>query len=326
MGVDLSKIVIKHEVNINELSNKVIVIDAYNWLYQFLSVIRQPDGTPLMDSKGRITSHLSGLFYRTAKLLEAGIKPCYVFDGKPSPLKIVIKDRLKRKEKAMKEYKEALEKGDYARALSKASQTSHLTIEMVNEAKDLLKAMGVPFVDAPQEGEAQASHMVIKGDAYAVATQDYDALLFGAPLIIRNLSITGKRRFNGFYKIIKPELIKLSEVLEQNKLTREELILLGILLGTDYNPGGVKGIGIVKGLKLIREWGINAAKKINYEHVNELMNLFTNPSVSDDYTLEWSNPDKNKIRELLLKYDFSEDRISNTIKKITKQRGLNAFF
>ena len=170
MGVDISDIIEAKEIEMEDIKNKSIAIDGYNTLYQFLSIIRQPDGTPLMDEKGRITSHLSGLFYRTVNIMEAGIKPVYVFDGKPPELKQkTLEERNERRKISEEEWKKALEEGDVEKARLYAQASSRLTKEMVEDSKKLLDLMGVPWVQAPSEGEAQAAYMAIKGDVYAAA-------------------------------------------------------------------------------------------------------------------------------------------------------------
>ena len=190
MGVNLSPIVEAREIELEELRGKTIAIDAYNTIFQFLSIIRQPDGKPLMDSEGRVTSHLSGILYRTANLIEAGIEPSFVFDGKPNELKAgTIEERIARREKAKLEYEEALAEGDMKKAFSKAQQTARMTPEILETSKQLIKLMGLPVVQAPSDGEAQAAYMCGKGDVYAAASQDFDSILFGAPLLVRNLSI-----------------------------------------------------------------------------------------------------------------------------------------
>jgi flap endonuclease-1 len=195
MGVDIGELFKKEKITFNDLRDRIIAIDAYNVLHQFLSIIRQRDGTPLKDSKGRITSHLSGLFYRTANMVEARIRPVYVFDGEPHLLKAkTIQQRKERKEQAEKEWKEAIEKGDLKTARIKAQQTSRVTDEIIEQSEALLTALGIPYIHAPSEGEAQASYMVKKGDAYAVGSQDFDCLLFNAPVLVRNLTSSGKRK------------------------------------------------------------------------------------------------------------------------------------
>src|SRR5439155_4491383 len=225
VGVDLSDVVPKQGRKLADLQGKVIAIDAHNALYQFLSSIRQPDGTPLKDKRGRITSHLSGLLYRSANLAESGIRPVYVFDGKPPELKrATIEERKERKVKAEAEYKEAVADGDEAKMLTKAQQTSYLSPEMVADSKRLLDALGLPWVQAPSEGEAQAAFMAQKGDVWAASSQDFDALLFGAPRLVRNLAVTGKRKLPGksVWVDVEPELIELDAALQEPDITREQ--------------------------------------------------------------------------------------------------------
>jgi len=305
-----------------------VAIDAYNALYQFLAAIRQPDGTPLMDSKGRVTSHLSGLFYRTINFLEAGIKPVYVFDGKPPELKSrEISERMSAREEAKRKYEEAVAVGDIEAARMYAQMSAHLTSEMVEVSKRLLTSMGIPWVQAPSEGEAQAAYMVIRGDAWATATQDYDSLLFGSPRLIRNLAITGRRKLpkKEAYIEIKPELIELDSLLNGLKVTREQLIDIAILIGTDYNPDGVRGVGPKTAYQLIKTYGSleKAIKTLPGAKFpvppEEIRRLFLNPPVTSSYALEWSDPNPDKIVELLVKeFEFSEERVRSAIERLLK--------
>lgn len=305
-----------------------MAIDAYNALYQFLAAIRQPDGTPLMDSKGRVTSHLSGLFYRTINFLEAGIKPVYVFDGKPPELKSrEISERMSAREEAKRKYEEAVAVGDIEAARMYAQMSAHLTSEMVEVSKRLLTSMGIPWVQAPSEGEAQAAYMVIRGDAWATASQDYDSLLFGSPRLIRNLAITGRRKLpkKEAYIEIKPELIELDSLLNGLKVTREQLIDIAILIGTDYNPDGVRGVGPKTAYQLIKTYGSleKAIKTLPGAKFpvppEEIRRLFLNPPVTSSYALEWSDPNPDKIVELLVKeFEFSEERVRSAIERLLK--------
>jgi len=305
-----------------------VAIDAYNALYQFLAAIRQPDGTPLMDSKGRVTSHLSGLFYRTINFLEAGIKPVYVFDGKPPELKSrEISERMSAREEAKRKYEEAVAVGDIEAARMYAQMSAHLTSEMVEVSKRLLTSMGIPWVQAPSEGEAQAAYMVIRGDAWATASQDYDSLLFGSPRLIRNLAITGRRKLpkKEAYIEIKPELIELDSLLNGLKVTREQLIDIAILIGTDYNPDGVRGVGPKTAYQLIKTYGSleKAIKTLPGAKFpvppEEIRRLFLNPPVTSSYALEWSDPNPDKIVELLVKeFEFSEERVRSAIERLLK--------
>jgi flap endonuclease-1 len=331
MGVSLRDLVTPVPLSLQELGGRIIAIDGYNALYQFLAIIRQPDGTLLMDSKGRVTSHLSGVFYRTANLLEAGIKPVYVFDGKPPELKSVeIQRRVEAKREAAKEYRAALERGDIVSARKVAQATSKLTKEMVEQAKQVLDAMGVPSVQAPSEGEAQAAFMNKKGDAWATVSQDYDALLFGAPRLIRNLTISGRRKLPGkpVYVDMEPEVMRLEDVLKELKVTREQLIDIGILLGTDFNPDGFKGIGPKKGYKIIQEYGtlkkaleakrIEADSSLNIDAITE---IFLRPQTTGDYHLQWGDMDRGKVKETLVQeFDFSMERIDAALERVEKTR------
>jgi flap endonuclease-1 len=343
MGVDLKDLIPRMTISFEALSGKVIAIDAYNALYQFLSIIRQPDGTPLKDRSGRITSHLSGLLYRTVNFLEVGIKPVYVFDGKPPEIKeMEILKRRKVREEAVKKYEEALQKGDLKAARTYAQQTTHLTDEMANEAKRLLDALGVPWVQAPSEGEAQAAYMTIKGDAYAAASQDYDSLLFGAKRLVRNLTISGKRKLprKDEYVEIEPELIELNKVLQELQITREQLIDVAILIGTDYNPDGVRGIGPKTALKLIKTY--NSLEKVLKTLPEaefpidplEIKKMFLEPKVTDNYKLEWKRPDVDEVLRFLCdERDFSRERVTNALNRVlkayeqhAKQASLDLFF
>ena len=330
--------------DLRALRGKAIVIDGYNALYQFLTAIRQPDGTPLMDSQGRITSHLSGLFYRTINIMEHGIKPAYVFDGKPPEIKAKeIERRKKIKEDASKKYEEAIRKGDLEAARRYAMMAAKLTDEMVADAKKLLDAMGIPWVQAPAEGEAQAAFIASRGDAWASASQDYDSLLFGSPRLIRNLTITGRRKLprKNVYIEIKPELIELKKLLEALGITREQLIDIAIMLGTDYNPDGIKGIGPKKALQLIKAYGsiekivklYKAEFPVPPEKIRE---YFLNPPVTTDYKLEWREPNEKAIYEILVEeHDFNPERVKNAVQRLMKayrehikgkQMGLEAWF
>jgi len=348
VGVNLRDLIpeaARREVELRHLRGRIIALDAYNMLYQFLAAIRQPDGTPLMDRKGRVTSHLSGLFYRTINLVEEGVKPVYVFDGTPPELKKKeLSERFRRKEEAEKKYVESKREGRIEEARKYAVQAVWLTKPMVEEAKRLLEAMGMPWVQAPQEGEAQAAYMARKGDAWAAGSQDYDSLLFGAPRLVRNLAITGRRKLPGKnqYVIVKPEVIELESLLKELGITREQLIVIAILLGTDYNPGGVRGYGPKTALNLVKSLGdpkkaLAAVKSLVKDvDVEAIYEYFLNPPVTDDYKIEWRPPDAEKIWHILVEeHDFNPQRVEKAIERLrkayrehlrVKQRSLDAWF
>jgi flap endonuclease-1 len=326
MGVQISRIIPRTEIEIENLTGKKIAIDAHNTLFQFLSIIRQKDtGEPLRDSQGRITSHLSGLFYRTLKLMEFDIRPVFVYDGEPPEFKKkTIEERKTVREEAKKKWDLAVKEGRKEDIMVYAQGALKLTDEMMNESKELLDAMGVPWTDAASEGESQCAFMCRHGDVDYAASQDYDALLFSSPKLVRNLSITGKRKLprQEAYIEIKPEVIYLDQVLSSLEITQEQLVILGILIGTDYNPGGVKGVGPKTALKIIKEHKTldNVLKNVEYNSdvdAYKIYDFFLNAPVFKKYTVEWKEPDKDKIMELMIKeHDFSEERISNAIDKI----------
>jgi len=342
MGVNIGDLFKEEKISFSDLSNRVVAIDAYNVLHQFLASIRQRDGTPLKNSRGEITSHLSGLFHRTANLVEARIKPVYAFDGKPHPLKAkTLEERHKRKEIAEKEWKEALEAGDLEKAKSKAQQTSRLTDEMVQQSKQLLTALGIPYVQSPSEGEAQASYMVKKGDAYAVGSQDYDCLLIGSLRLVRNLTSADKRKLPGkeAYAKIYPKLIRLEPNLTSLGINQKQLVDMAILIGTDFNKG-VKGIGPKKSLDLIKKTGniekalesIKLMDKPSSDTVQQIQKIFLEPDVTDDYSLKWSMPDKEAVLSILCdRHQFTRERVEpilekfSIIKNISKQKNLIDF-
>ncbi|MBW2991892.1 flap endonuclease-1 [Candidatus Woesearchaeota archaeon] len=344
MGINFKDIIIKKEVSFNDLKDKILVIDSFNVLYQFLATIRQRDGTPLMDSKGRVTSHINGLFYRTTRMLQHNLKPCFVFDGKAPELKHREKERRQSlKQEAQKKYEQAKEKEDIAEMKKYAQRTSSLTKDMAEEAKELIKALGLPVIQAPSEGEAQAAHIVKKGDAFAVVSQDYDSLLSGAPKLIQNLTVSERKKLPGklSFATIKPELIELEHNLNTLGIDNDQLIAVAMLVGTDYNIKGVKGIGPKNALKLVKQHGKDFDKlfeEVKFEENcglewTEVYYTFKKMPVIDDYKIEFKSIDEEKIKKLLVdKFDFSEERVQNQLNKLTKklkskqQKGLGEFF
>lgn len=336
MGTDIGDLLKKDKVEINHFRGKKIAVDAFNTIYQFLSIIRQPDGTPLRDSSGRTTSHLSGIFYRISNMIETGIKPIFVFDGKPPEFKKKeISIRKERRDKMKEKWKAAVEAGDKdARKYAQAS--SRIDGYVVESSIELLSYMGIPHIKAPSEGEAQAAYMCARGDANYTGSQDYDSLLFGSPKLARNLAITGKRKLPGknFYIDVKPEVIDLTLNLKELGLSRENLIDIGLLIGTDYNDG-VKGIGGKKALKYIKKYG-NIFEVFNFlgEPVNDIeqiRNFYLEPPVIDEYEIKFTKPDEGRLTEFLCEeHDFSRSRVEKAYEKLkeleTNQMTLEDWF
>ena len=326
MGVQISGIIPKTEIELEDMSGEKIAIDAHNTLFQFLSIIRQKDtGEPLRDSKGRITSHLTGLFYRTIKLLEAGIKPIFVYDGEPPKFKKrIIEERQVAREESRKKWEQAVKEGRKEDIMVYAQGALKLSTEMLEESKKVLDAMGIPWLQAKSEGEAQCAFMCKKGDVDYTGSQDYDALMFSTPRLVRNLSITGRRKLprQEAYMDVKPELIELDKVLSELGITIEQLIILGMLIGTDYNPQGIKGIGPKTALKMIKEnktldailkqveWTFDVDPYMIYD-------FFLNPLVFEKYEIEWKEPDRDKIIKLMVEeHDFSKERIETAASRL----------
>ncbi|WP_455367913.1 flap endonuclease-1 [[Eubacterium] cellulosolvens] len=342
MGVDLSSIISKKTVGLKDLDGYRIAVDGYNALYQFLAIIRGPTGEPLMDRAGRVTSHLSGILYRTVNMVENNIQIAYVFDGEPPALKEAeIKYRSAIKEEAILKYKEARSRGDLEAAKKYAQMTSKLKDEMVDDAKRLLTLLGIPWVQAPSEGEAQAAYMALKGDVWAAASQDYDSLLFNSPRLVRNLTVSGRRKLPGrsVYIEVEPEVIDLTTLTVELDISRDQLVDLGILVGTDFNPEGVKGIGPKTALKLIKEngnlEGVFRTKSLPVqENYPEIRKIFLSPKVISDYHLEWNAPKTDDvIRFLCGERDFNEIRVKNALDRMTEslnktkgKRTLDSFF
>jgi len=327
MGVNLTGLTEPKNLEMADLKGKSVAIDAYNTIYQFLSIIRQPDGSPLTDTKGRVTSHLSGILYRTANLIESGIAPSFVFDGVPHDLKTdTITERRARREKAEREYEDAKEEGDVKKMFSKAQQTSRMTPEIKETSRSLLAYLGIPVIDAPSDGEAQAAYMCRKGDVWAAASQDFDSILFGTPTLIRNMTITGRRKIPGRdqYKDVRIEQIDCDAFLSELEVTREQLVDVCILMGTDFNRG-ISGIGPKKGLKLIRTHG-NLENVMKYldeeiESYEEIRNIFLRSTYSDDYDLTVKRMEVEKIHELMCEeHDFSKERVQSVIDRIENAR------
>lgn len=325
MGVDLADLVPRAKTSLDDLAGKTFAVDAYNALYQFLAIIRGPTGTPLMDRQGRITSHLSGLLYRTTNLTERGIRLVYVFDGRPPALKEVeIKRRRAIKDEAVVKYEAALAKGQVEEARKYAQGTASLKDLMVDDSTKLLNYLGMPYVQAPSEGEAQAAYMAARGDVWAAVSQDFDSLLFGANRLIRNLAISGKRKLpmREAYVQVEPETVELQTTLRELQMSQEQLIDLGILIGTDFNPDGFKGIGPKTALKLIREHGsIEKIANANPDfhpppELGRIRQIFLNPEVTSKYTLRWREPDIESLVGFLCgDRDFNEERVRTAVTK-----------
>ena len=328
MGIQLGPLLETRKIKLEELSGQSVAIDGYNVLYQFLTSIRQADGTLLTDSKGRVTSHLSGILFRFSNLVENGLKLCLVFDGKPLALKMdVLEVRRQRKLKAQVEWEAAIEAGDMETARTKAQQTTRLDATMIQESKELLNLLGIPWVQAPSEGEAQVAHLLSTGKVDYGASQDFDTVLFGASKLVRNLTLSGRRKLPKQQKWVEvtPEIIEVEKSFEILNLNREQLVDVAILMGTDFNHG-IDGIGPKKGLKLLQECG-NAEKALDkigksIENLDEIRSLFLNHPV-ENFIPEWKSPDvKSTISFLCENFSFNRPRVEKALDKYVQEKSV----
>ena len=327
MGLDLKPLVKSSPIMISELSGKVIAIDAYNTIYQFLATIRGITGELLTNNNGEVTSHLSGLFYRNVNLLAEDIKLIYIFDGEPSPLKSKEIDRRRQvKQDALNKYQEAITAGRFEEARKYGQATSVLTDKMVEESKMILTLLGIPYIQAPSEGEAAAAQLTQSNIAFACASQDYDSLLFGAKRLIRNLAISGKRKVpnRNVYVDIEPEVIEQQQLLNETGLNLEQLVDIGILIGTDFNPGGIPGIGPKTALKLVREHNkLEKIEKIEASLANipykEIREVFLKQEAPKINGIEFNEINYDALVNFLCtEKNFSVARVNTSLDKVKK--------
>ncbi len=327
MGLDLKVLCVREKTTLESFASKVVAIDAYNAIYQFLSIIRGPDGLPLTDYSGKITSHISGLFYRNINFLSLGIKPVYVFDGKPPSLKSAEIERRKQiKKEATIKYENAISQGRYEEAKKYAQQTSVLKHDMVEDSKRLLGLFGIPFVQAPSEGEATAAHMTMTGQAHASASQDFDSLLFGAKKLVRNFTNSGKRKLPNRNTTIEvePEIIDLNKTLNDLGITREQLVDIGIMIGTDFNPDGFERIGPKTALKAIKQYGKleeipQIQEKLDQIDYKQIREIFLNPQVAQVSELKFGDVDYGGMTNYLTKErNFSSERVEASLNRLKK--------
>jgi len=327
MGLDLKPLVVREKTKLESFASKVVAIDAYNAIYQFLAIIRGPDGSHLSDSSGRVTSHLSGLFYRNINFLSLGIKPVYVFDGKPPSLKSAeIERRRQIKKDATIKYEKAIAERNLQDARKFAQQTTVMRDTMVEDSKKILSLFGIPYINAPSEGEATAAHLTITGQAFASASQDFDSILFGAKRLVRNFTNSGRRKIpnRNTYIEIEPELIDTEKTLKELGLTREQIVDVGILIGTDFNPDGFARIGPKTALKMIKEHSKlekipqiqDQLAEIEYEQIRK---IFLEPKIAKVSEIKFDKIDYDGILKYLVdERSFSSDRVQTSLNRLKK--------
>src|SRR5438093_12910821 len=324
----LTPILKREQTSLKALKGTSFAIDASIEIHRVLRPVRHPDGAPSTDSQGRVTSHLIGLLTRNSRMIaDFDMKPVFVFDGKPNPLKRrTLEIRREVRKKAEVEYVEAISKKDYAKAWSKAVMTGRVTGSVLDDAKRLLTLMGIPWLEALEDAEAQASFMAARGDVWAVGSKDYDCLLYGAPILARYLTLTGREWLPAQRRSrpLIPELIRLSENLALIGITREQLVDLAILVGTDFNQG-MKGIGQKKALQLVQDYGSieQMAEEIRSkltEDLTSVRRVFLKPRVLEEYVLKRSPPDRDGLVKFLSEErGFNKERVERLTERLIRR-------
>ncbi|MFC7177545.1 flap endonuclease-1 [Halosegnis marinus] len=274
---DLRSLAVLSEVSFDDLAGSVVAVDAHNWLYRYLTTtVKFTRDGAYTTTGGEEVANLIGVVQGLPKFFEHDITPVFVFDGGVTDLKDdEIAERREQRERYEAELEEAKESGaDSARVSTLQSRTQRLTDTIQETTRGLLSRLDVPVVEAPAEGEAQASHMARQGQVDYVGSEDYDTLLLGAPYTLRQLTSKGD-----------PELMDFEATLAEHDLTWEQLVDAGVLMGTDFNPG-IDGIGPKTAVKLVREhgdlWGALDARGEHIEGADRIRDLFLHPNVTDD--------------------------------------------
>ena len=327
MGLDLKPLLIREKTKLESFTNKIVAIDAYNAIYQFLAIIRGPEGLHLSDTQGHVTSHITGLFYRNINFLSLGIKPIYVFDGKPPSLKSAeIEHRKQIKKDATVKYERAMSEGKMDDARKYAQQTTSMKDGMVEDSKHLLDLFGIPYIQAPSEGEATAALLTTTGHADVAASQDFDSILFGARKLVRNFTNSGRRKLpnRNTYIEIEPEIIEYKKNLEALGITREQLIDVGILIGTDFNPDGFERVGPKTAIKMIKEYGkledvTQIQEQLEMIDYNAIRKIFLEPEVAKVDKIEFGEVKYDDIISYLSnERSFSRDRVNSSLNRLKK--------
>jgi len=318
MGCNLRDLAPARPIDLSDLSGQRVAVDVFLNAYQFITSMTGEDGKPL-SYKGKPVSHLMGFLDRASIMVSEGIDPVFIFDGKPHDLKRETLDgRKERKVEAVEKWGAAVREGDMAAAKKLGPQTAEYNREMVAETKRLFDCMGLTWLEAPMEAEGASAVRCKRGEVGAVASQDWDTLLYGSPVMVRNLTAHGTRKFG---RVMQAERIVLSEMLGELGITHEQLVDLGIMIGTDFHPG-FKGIGPKTGLKLIREHGnLEAVAEVKGhevpDNISEIRSLFLEHPVGPDPLPESTKAVEEDMRGFLQdERGFSEQRMRRALDRL----------
>lgn len=335
MGVKLQDLILRKVLDFQTLAGKIIAIDAPNIIMGLFNFARKsPDGTYaglILDRTQRPISHLYGLLYRIKFYYAKKIFPIFCFDGRDSELKkIITKDQLNDFRFTQKWYEEAIKSGDKTAARQIALSKEYMWQNIILESKQLLGALGVPYIDSPASAESQCAYLVKEDIANYSNSQDFDSLLFGCPHMLQNLSKSLRRKVQGKWKYTKitPLSIDLRKVLKSLEINQFQLVDLALLVGTDYFPG-IKGIGPKKALKYIKEHKqieniISSigekydVSPLTTEVIKNVRKIFLFPEVNKSTEIfYWNLPNKPNLVDLLCKeHHLNRERVENNLKKL----------
>ncbi|MFK8213705.1 flap endonuclease-1 [Haloferax volcanii] len=293
-NADLRTLAALSEVSFDEVSGSVVAVDAHNWLYRYLTTtVKWTSSETYTTDAGEEVANLVGIVQGLPKFFEHDLTPVFVFDGGVTEMKDdEVAKRREQREKAEARLEEAREAGDSVEAARMEARTQRLTETIQDTSRELLSLLDVPVVEAPAEGEAQASYMARKGDADYVGSEDYDTLLFGAPYTLRQLTSKGN-----------PELMDLDATLDKHGITHEQLVDIAMLCGTDFNEG-ITGIGPKTAVKAVTEhgdlWSVLEARGDTIPNADRVREFFLDPPVTDDYDYDTDiDPDVAAAREFV---------------------------
>jgi flap endonuclease-1 len=322
-NADLRQLAVIEETPFADLQGSVVAVDAHNWLYKYLTTtVQWTSESVYTTSDGTEVANLIGVVQGLPKFFEHDLTPVFVWDGGVTELKDdEIEERREQREAYEEQLEEAREEGDAIEAARLEARTQRLTDTIHETTRELFDLLDVPQVEAPAEGEAQASHMArVEDDVDFAGSDDYDCLLLGAPVTLRQLTSSGD-----------PERMDFDATLAEHDLTWEQLVDVGILCGTDFNPG-IDGFGPKTALQAIREhgdlWGVLDAEGEHVEYADRIRELFLNPEVTDDYSLHTDvSPEIDAARAFVTdEWEVDPDEVARGFERIEEsvvQTGLD---
>lgn len=324
-NADLRKLAALEAVSLNDLEGGVIAVDAHNWLYKYLTTtVRFTNESVYTTAEGKEVANLVGIIQGLPKFYENDLTPVFVFDGGVSDLKAdEVAERRDRREQEEERLEAARETGDPVEIARLESRTQRLTPVIQETTRAVFDLLDVPYVEAPAEGEAQAAHMArVDERVDYVGSDDYDTLLFGAPLTLRQLTSSGDA-----------EIMDFQATLENHDITWEQLVDVGILCGTDFNDG-LAGFGPSTALSAVREhgdlWAVLDAEDAHIDYADRIRDLFLDPAVTAEYQFDTSpEPDVDGARRYVTEtWEVPAEEVERGFERLVSaltQTGLDRF-